>query len=225
MDQKTGWSDKYKCVRSSVETQVSMGTYRPYSKSLYWTCWSAATFAIFAFSRILHISCVSHSRVFRILACFAFSRVSHSRVFRILACFAFSRVSHSRVFRILACFASRAFRVSDSLRFHASHELCTSRDPTQFVICALAYLAGFVFSRISCISHILHSRVFRTSTCATARLPGIHRILFACPVLILQGPLVHISLGFTRIISHMSLHSHLCSFISLSVYITSPLYV
>jgi hypothetical protein len=162
-----------------------MGAYRPYSKTLYWTCWSAATFAIFAFSR------------------FCASRVS--RAFR--------------VFTHLMYFTSRAFRVSDSSRFHASHKLCTSRDPTQFVIRALAYLVGFAFP------HISHSRVFCASTCTTPRLPGIHRFPFACPVLILQGPLVHISLCFTRITSHMSLHSHLCSFISLCVYITSPLYV
>jgi hypothetical protein len=142
---------------------------------------------------------------------FAFS---HFRASHAFARFAFSRISRSCVF----C----AFCVSDSSRFCASHELFTSHDPTPFAIRTLAYLAGFTFSRISRISH---SRVFRVSTCTTARLPGIHRIPFACPVLILQGPLVHISLGFTRIISHMSLHSHLCSFISLCVYITSPLYV
>jgi len=122
-----------------------------------------------------------------------------------------SRFSRFRIYR--------AFRVSDSSRFHASHILRTSRNPTQFVIHALAYLTGFAFP------HISHSRVFRASTCATAHLPGIHRISFACPVLILQGPLVRISPCFTRITSYMSLHSHLCSFISLCVYITSPLYV
>jgi hypothetical protein len=126
------------------------------------------------------------------------------------------------IFSHFAYFVFHAFCISDSSRFHASHKLCTSRDPTQFVICALAYLAGFAFSRISRISH---SHVFRASTCATMRLPGINHIPFTCPVLILQGPLVHISLGFTCIISHMSLHSHLCSFSSLCVYITSPLYV
>jgi len=113
----------------------------------------------------------------------------------------------------------RAFCVSDSLHFHASHILRTFHDPTQFVIRALTYLAGFMFL------HISHSRVFHTLTCATTHLPGIHCIPFACPVLILQGPLVHISLCFTRITSYMSLHSHLCSLISLCVYITSPLYV
>ncbi|KAG2126386.1 hypothetical protein BD769DRAFT_1668376 [Suillus cothurnatus] len=102
------------------------------------------------------------------------------RDFRVFAVFAFWR------FDISAHFASRVFHVSDSSRFRASHELGTSHIPTQFAIRTLAYLAGFAFSRILCISH---SRVFRASTCATARLPGIHRIPFACPVLILQGPL------------------------------------
>jgi len=177
-----------------VETQVSMGAYRPYCKTLYWSCWRAATFANFAFSRFCAF------RIFAHITHFAFSHISH--------------ISHSHVFR--------TFHVSDSSRFRASHELCTSRVPTQFAICTLAYLVGFAFS---CILRISHSHVFRASTCATARLPGIHRIPFTCPVLILQGPLMHISLCFTRIPSYMSLHSHLCSFISLCVYITSPLYV
>jgi hypothetical protein len=63
--------------------------------------------------------------------------------------------------------------------------------------------------------------LMHTTTC----LPRIHSIPFACPVLILQGPLVRISLCFTCIISYLSLHFHLCSLISLFVYITSPLYV
>jgi hypothetical protein len=83
----------------------------------------------------------------------------------------------------------------------------------------------FAFLRILHILQSSHSRVFRTLTCTTMCLPRIHRILFTCPVLILQGPLVHISLCFTCIISYMSLHSHLCSLILLCVYITSPLYV
>jgi len=163
-----------------------------------------------------------------------FSRFHVYHAFRIFTSFAyiarfafshFSHVSHSHVFRVFHAFVFQiphvfcAFHISDSSRFHASHILHTFRDPTQFIIRTLAYLAGFTFP------HILHSRVFRTLTCATARLPGIHRILFACPVLILQGPLVRISLCFTRITSYMSLHSHLCSLISLCVYITSPLYV
>jgi len=87
---------------------------------------------IFAFSHISHTSRILHFCASRILACFAF------RIYR--------------VFCVLASFASHAFRVSDSSRFHASHELCTSRDPTQFVIRALAYLtcfAYFAFSRFS----------------------------------------------------------------------------
>jgi hypothetical protein len=163
---------------------------------------------------VLDLLKCSDLRGFRV---FAFPHISRFRTFCIYHAFRIShisRISRSRVFR--------TFRISDSSRFCASHKLCTSRDPTQFAIRALTYLAGFASSRISRISH---SRVFRVSTCATMRLPGIHRIPFACPVLILQGPLVRISLGFTRVISHMSLHSHLCSFISLCVYITSPLYV
>jgi hypothetical protein len=163
-------------------------------------------FVVFVFSRF---------RSFRI---FTFPHISRFRTFRNFAHFAYTARFVFRIFlRILCSCIFRAFRVSDSLHFRASHELCTSHNPTQFAICA-----GFAFSRISRISH---SHVFRISACATVRLPGVHHILFTCPVLILQGPLVHISLGFTRVISHMSLHSHLCSFISLCVYITSPLYV
>jgi hypothetical protein len=168
-------------------------------------------FSHFCASHVFCISCFRASRVFHISCILCFQHIlciSH---------FAFSAYLMHFVY-----FASCAFCVSDSSRFHASHKLCTSCDPTQFVIHALAYLAGFAFPHISCISH---SRVFRASTCATAHLPGIHCIPFACPVLILQGPLVHISLCFTRITSYISLHSHLCSFISLCVYITSPLYV
>jgi len=177
----------YKTI-PDVETQVSMGAYRPYCKTLYWTCWSAVTFAIFALSCILRFCIYCVFCVFVFFACFAFQ-------------------------------IPRAFCISDSLHFHASPILRTFRDPTQFVIRALAYLVGFVFP------HISHSCIFRAWTCATARLLGIHCIPFACPVLILQGPLVRISLCFTRITSYMSLHSHLCWLISLCVYITSPLYV
>jgi len=138
------------------------------------------------------------------------------RVFTYIVCFTFLHV--------LRFHASRVFRVSDFLRFHASHILRTFCDPTQFIFHALAYLVGFVFPRISHFA-FLHSHIFCALTCATPCLPGIHCIPFACPVLILQGPLVRISLCFTCIISHMSLHSHLCSLISLCVYITSPLYV
>jgi len=131
----------------------------------------------------------------------------------------FSRISHFRTFH--------AFHVSDTSRFRASHILRAFCDPTQFAFCALAYLACFAFL---CILHILHfaflhSCVFCALTHATAHLPRIRHIPFACPVLILQGPLVHISLCFIRITSYMSLHFHLCSLISLCVYITSPLYV
>jgi len=63
-----------------------------------------------------------------------------------VAIFAFS---HFGVSTHLAFSHFRAFRVSDSSRFHASHELCTSRNPTQFAIRALTYLAGFAFSRFS----------------------------------------------------------------------------
>jgi hypothetical protein len=166
-------------VKTVVETQVSMGVYRPYRKTLYWTCCSTATFAIFAFSHI-------------------------------------SRFHASHIFH--------AFCISDTSRFRASHILRTFHDPTQFAFCVLTYLAHFVFSHISHFA-FSHSRIFRALTRATAHLPRIHRIPFACPVLILQGPLVRISLCFTCITSYMSLHSHLCSLISLCVYITSPLYV
>jgi len=151
-------------IKTAVETQVSMGTYRPYHKTLYWTCCSAATFAIFAISHILHFT--------------------HSHIL----C-----VSHFHIFR----------------------------NPTHFAFCALTYLA---FSHISHFT-FSHSRVFCALTHATARFPRICRIPFTCPILILQGPLVRISLCFTRITSDMSLHSHLCSLILLWVYITSPLYI
>jgi len=155
----------------NVETQISMGTYRPYRKTLYWTCCSAAIFAYFAF-------CISHFRIIHI---------SH-----------FSRISH----------------ISHISRFHSSH----------FVHSHILWVSRF---RVFHISHFMfsHSCIFCALTHATARLPRIHRIPFACPVLILQGPLVRISLCFTRITSYMSLHSHLCSLILLCIYITSPLYI
>jgi len=200
-------------------------------------------FCTFHIYRAFRISHISRSRVFcafrvsdssrsrashklctsRVLASFAHFVFQIPRVLAHLTNYAHLAIPHSSHISRISC--SRVFctfRVSDSSHSCASHKLCTSRDPTQFAIRALTYLAGFAFSRFSRISH---SRIFRILTCATARLPGIHRIPFACPVLILQGPLVRISLGFTCVISHMSLHSQLCSFISLCVYITSPLYV
>jgi hypothetical protein len=105
------------------------------------------------------------------------------------------------------------FAFSHISHFRIPHAFC---DLTHFAFHVLTYLAHFMFS---------HSRVFCALTRATTCLPRIHPILFACPVLILQGPLVCISLCFTRITSYMSLHSHLCSLILLCVYITSPLYV
>jgi hypothetical protein len=68
-------------------------------------------------------------------------------------------------------------------------------------------LAFFVFLHVFAHFAFLHSRVFCALTRATACLPRIHCIPFTCPVLILQGPLVHISLCFTHITSYMSLHS------------------
>jgi hypothetical protein len=79
---------------------------------------------------------------------FAFSCISHFRVF---ACFAFSRVLHFCASRIF-----HTFHVSDSSHFHTSHILRAFRDPTQFVFCALAYLAGFAF-RVFTFSHVLSS--------------------------------------------------------------------
>jgi hypothetical protein len=88
-----------------------MGTYRPYCKTLYWTCWRAATFAIFAF---LHISHVSHFRMFRVSVHLAYFTFQIPHIFMHLtycthfaiphsSYFAHShilRVSHFRIFRI-----------------------------------------------------------------------------------------------------------------------------
>jgi hypothetical protein len=147
---------------------------------------------------------------------FAFCALAYLACFHV---FAFSCVSHFHASRIF-----HAFHISDSSHFHASHILRAFCDPTQFVFHTLTYLVGFAFPHILHFA-FLHSRVFHALTYATACLPRIHRIPFTCPVLILQDPLVHISLCFTCITSYMSLHSHLCSLISLCVYITSPLYV
>jgi hypothetical protein len=175
-------------------------------------------------------------------ACCNGNSVSYAHIERLIRCIAVRRCRDSSLYGrvqtilqdlildLLKCgdlrvFAHISFRISyisRLSRISCSHFFRAFRVPTQFAIRALTYLAGFAFLRILRISH---SRVFHASTCTTAHLPGIHRIPFACPVLILQGPLVRISLGFTCIISHMSLHSHLCPFISLCVYITSPLYV
>jgi len=138
-----------------VETQVSIGTYRPYCMTLYW-----------------HLLQCGHLHNF---------------------C----------AFRIFCTFY--VFALSQFLHF-----------------CTFAYLMHFTFS---CMLHILCSSHSHALMRATMRLPRIHRIPFVCPVLVLQGPLVRISLCFTHIISYMSLHFHLCSLISLFVYITSPLYV
>jgi len=75
-----------------VETQVSMGAYRPYCKTLYWTCWSMVTFAIFALS---HISRILH---FRFLA---FSCISH-----------IAHISRSHTVHILHTCISHRFRIS-----------------------------------------------------------------------------------------------------------------
>jgi len=106
-----------------------MGTYRPYRKTLYWTCWSVVTFVIFAFSRISHILCISH---FRFLM---FSRISH------IAYISQSHtvhISHTRIscrFRISVYFAFRVFAFSHFLRFDMcyreppwdpSHSVCMS---------------------------------------------------------------------------------------------------
>jgi hypothetical protein len=100
---------------------------------------------------------------------------------------------------------------------------------TYLVHFALSHFCSFCVFAFSCMLHIscsLRSRIFFcTLTCTTVRLPRVHRIPFAYPVLILQGPLVCILLCFTHIISYMSLHFHVCLLISLCVYITSPLYV
>jgi len=163
-----------------VETQVSMGAYRPYCKTLYWTCCSAVIFAI------LHIFAYFTFRALTYLAHFAFSHISH-----LTYCMHFV-IPHSSCFCI---FCISCTCISHTFRVFAH----------------------------SCI--FTHSRIFHALTHATVHLPRICRIPFTCPVLILQGPLVCISLCFTHITSYMSLHSHLCSLISLCVYITSPLYV
>jgi hypothetical protein len=60
--------------------------------------------------------------------------------------------------------------------------------------CIFMHFAYFMFS------HFHALRVFRALTCTITCLPRIHCIPFTCPVLILQGPLVHILLYFTHII-------------------------
>jgi hypothetical protein len=114
---------------TGVETQVSMGAYRPYHKTLYW-----------------HLLQCGDFRTFRNPTHFTFFMFSH-----VFMHFAFSHV-----------------------------------------------FTHFAFS---------HSHIFCALTCTTTHLPRIHCILFTCPVLILQGPLVRISLCFTHITSYMSLHS------------------
>jgi len=137
-------------TQTDVETQVSTGAYRPYSKTLYWTCWSAATFAFFAFSHISRTSHFSHFRALRVFTYITFSHLAQfafqiPRVFAHLTNYAhlafphssqfthsrISRVSHFRafcVFRILAFFTLRHAlpRASlGSIAFH-SHVLSSS---------------------------------------------------------------------------------------------------
>jgi hypothetical protein len=111
-----------------VETQVSMGAYRPYRKTSYWTCCSAADFRVsthFAVSYILHIL---HFRVFMHLiyfthlayfAHFAFC-ILHFHALHIVMHFAF-RIP--RAFRIFAYFTFHVFAFSRfscfDMRYHA----------------------------------------------------------------------------------------------------------
>jgi hypothetical protein len=123
------------------------------------------------------------------------------RVFTYITCFTFSHVS---------CFhASHIFCISDFSHFHASHILCTFCNPTQFVFCALAYLVGFTFPRISHFV-FLHSRIFA-----------------------LWHVLPHASLGSITFCSHvlfLSSKVHWCifHFVSLALYhicLCIPIYV
>jgi hypothetical protein len=126
---------------AGVETQVSTGAYRPYSKTLYWTCRSATTFAIFA------VFAFSRFRALRVFAHFAFSRTSRFRALRVFAHFAFSltsrtsHFSHSRIYRVC-----RAFRISRNSRFRF-----------------------LTFSRISRIIHISRSHIIRNSRTRVSR--------------------------------------------------------
>jgi len=102
--------------KGGVETQVSMGAYRPYSKTLYWTCWSVATFVIFAFSRISRFCA---SRVFCI------SRILHFR-FLAFSCISWiMHISRSHTVRNSHTCISRGFHISTHLAYSAfSHFSC-----------------------------------------------------------------------------------------------------
>jgi hypothetical protein len=171
-----------------------------------------------------HVQTISHNPIlaptavqpslqflyFHIFAYLMLLHISHVfALFTYLAHFVIPHISHISHFHISHIFTYLTF--SHISHFHISHI---------FTYLTFSHISHF---HTNCIFHALH--VFCTLMYATMHLPRIHRTLFACPVLVLQGPLVHISLCFTHIISYISLHIHLYSLISLFVYITSPLYV
>jgi hypothetical protein len=99
-----------------------MGAYRPYCKTLYWTCQSAATFAIFA-----PISCTSRFRIYRTF------RISHFAYIASFVHFAFSHVS----------------RISRIRHISRSHTVRNSRTHVSRGFRIFAHFAYFAFSRFS----------------------------------------------------------------------------
>jgi hypothetical protein len=132
-----------------------MGAYRPYSKTLYWTCWSAATFAIFAFS---HFHAFSH---FRISAHIAFSRISHFHVFHIFthfAYFAFSHLLRTSHFRFIAF--SCISRIMHISRFHTVRNSCTRISRRFRILAFFAFRHALLRASLGPIafcSHVLSS--------------------------------------------------------------------
>jgi len=102
-------SPEYGALNFGVETQVSMGAYRPYCKTLYWTCCSTAIFAIFAFSCF---------HTFRIFTYFTFRTLAY------LACFAFSHILHLTYCAHFAIPHSSHFAHLHILRVSRFHIFC-----------------------------------------------------------------------------------------------------
>jgi len=121
-----------------------MGTYRPYSKTLYWTCWSAATFAIFA------VFVFWHFHTFRILASFAHFAF---QIPRISAHLVFSWYSHFRAFRIY-----RVFRIFAHFTYFMFQIPRIFAHLTNYAQLAIPHSSQFAHSHISQASH---SRAFR----------------------------------------------------------------
>jgi len=114
-------------------------------------------------------------------------------------CFAFS---HFRIFRVFGYLVHFAIpHISHFTILHISH----------FTYSHISRVSHF---RIFCISHFafLHFLCFDTRYHAP---PRIHCIPFTCPVLILRGQLVCISLCFTRITSclYIPIYVHLSRYV------------